>query len=95
MEIDFIQQVADYGLAAVVFVIVILWKRADDVRRERETASIMAALSEREDRLLKIVQDNTAALNALQAAIAQLATMDRLEDRLGRSGVGRGPRASS
>jgi hypothetical protein len=81
MDLTLLEKMANLGLGAVVLVIVLLWKRADDQRREREQAALLAQLTEREKHLMQLVAENRAALTGLQQTVEQLLTVDRLADR--------------
>ena len=93
MDLTLLEKVSNLGLGAVVLVIVLLWKRADDQRREREQAALLSQLTEREKHLMQLIAENRAALTGLQQTVEQLLTVDRLADRFTHRGErpSRGP----
>ncbi len=92
MDVELVKQISDFGLAAVMLLIVVLWKRSDDQRHMAELSSLVSRQDEREKQLMQLVADNTAALRALEHTISQLLTVNELEDRITRrSGGGRAP----
>jgi len=76
MDLGLIREIAPaLGLGAVVVVVLLIWKRIDDQR-------YAATLAEMNDRLLKVVIDNTSAMNDLSGSLNNLATsIDNLDSR--------------
>jgi len=65
MDLGLIREISALGLGAVIAVIVLIWKRIDDQR-------YAATLAEMNDRLLKVVTDNTSAMNNVARALNDL-----------------------
>ena len=76
MDLSLINQVSGLGLGAVIAVVLIIWKRGDDQRREREMSALISRMEEaaksREAVLVQLVRDNTAAMQSLEAAVSRL-----------------------
>ena len=64
-----IGQIASLGLGAVIAVIVLMWKRGDDLRHDRY-------IMDMNTRLVSLVENNTQALTNLLRAI------EKIDDRL-------------
>ncbi len=69
---DLIGQVSTLGLGAVIAVIVLMWKRADDCRHMEEIARFTAAAERREELLHKAFQENIRATIEYRHAAEQL-----------------------
>jgi hypothetical protein len=76
MDLSLINQVSGLGLGAVIAVVLIIWKRGDDQRREREMSALIGRMEDtaksREAVLVQLVRDNTAAMQSLEAAVSRL-----------------------
>ena len=75
MPIELISQVSSLGLGAVLAVVVLVWKRADDLRH-------ISYVEQTNAKLIAIIESNTATLTNLQKTVEALASLARLEDRL-------------
>ena len=64
-----IGQIASLGLGAVIAVIVLMWKRGDDLRHDRY-------MMEMNSRLTLLIENDVTALNNLLRAI------EKIDDRL-------------
>lgn len=75
MDIQLITAIGQFGLGAVIALIVLYWKREDDKRHENYMSATNAAI-------LAALTANTAALNGLQKTVETLADFAKLEDRI-------------
>lgn len=87
MDLSLINQISGLGLGAVIAVVLIIWKRGDDQRRERETTAMIERMDrsaqEREKVLIQLVRDNTTAMQSLELAVSRLG--GDMADRRGRA----------
>lgn len=74
-ELEILKMAASLGGGALMVAVVLLWKRADDQRYAR-------ALEAMVERQTQIIQANTTAMTRLEEAIAKLADVSALEERL-------------
>ena len=79
---EIITQLASLGLGAVIAGMVLVWKRADDKRYSDSLLLLSTAQEVREERLLKILDVNTAALTAIQLTVESLVSKVDLERRI-------------
>lgn len=93
MTPEIIIQFLPLGIGGLIAGLVINWKREDDKKHKEELVDLLAnydkhisRLDTRDERMLLILQANTDALRALQAAITLLVDVDKLEQRLGKRG---------
>ena len=82
MEIGLITQLSSLGLGAVIAVIVLLWKRGDDARYIKSLEDFVTRSETRDERMLKVIESTTLALQALQKTIETLTVMSHLEKRI-------------
>ncbi len=83
------------GVGGIIAGLVLVWKRQDDVNHAKALAELSAAhikaleimfarMEVRDKSSVEVIQANTTALVALQAAVAQLNALKQLNDRLER-----------
>ena len=82
MPVELITQVSSLGLGAVLAVVVLVWKRADDAR-------YISYVEKTNAQLFKIIEENIETLGNLQKAIEGAVNLTRLEDRLREAEEGR------
>lgn len=68
-------QVANLGLAAVIAVVVLNWKRNDD-------QSYADKLRELTNRMMVALEGNTKAMNHMADAVETLCSLQRIEERM-------------
>jgi len=85
MELELIKVAANLGLAAVIAVILMLWKRQDDKRFEAILEGFLARQEELVKRVVQVIEANNRALTDVNAALGEIrAFMDRVDQRLAR-----------
>ena len=85
MEVELIKVAANLGLAAVIAVILMLWKRQDDKRFEAILEGFLARQEELVKRVVQVIEANNRALTDVNAALGEIrAFMDRVDQRLAR-----------
>ena len=85
MEVELIKVAANLGLAAVIAVILMLWKRQDDKRFEAILEGFLARQEEVVKRVVQVIEANNRALTDVNAALGEIrAFMDRVDQRLAR-----------
>lgn len=85
MEVELIKAAANLGLAAVIAVILMLWKRQDDKRFEAILEGFLARQEELVKRVVQVIEANNRALTDVNAALGEIrAFMDRVDQRLAR-----------
>jgi septal ring factor EnvC (AmiA/AmiB activator) len=90
MELQILRTVADLGLGAFVVVILMLWKRQDDMHREKDNArfqTFMEHFLKRQEELLqmlaRVIEANNRALSDVNTALREVRDfMDRVDRRL-------------
>ncbi len=81
-DIGLLTQLSSLGLGAVIAIIVLLWKRADDQAHRDELAAIIARMEARDERMLAALESTALALQSLQETVESLSALNRLEERI-------------
>lgn len=83
MELDIISAAANLGLAAVVAIILMLWKRQDDRRFQEILGGFLQRQETMIASLLQVVEANNRALSDVNLALREVRDfMDRVDRRL-------------
>jgi hypothetical protein len=80
MDLDLLSKVAQMGIGVMIAIIVLMWKRADDVKFQNDLRGVIASCNEREDKLIAVLETNTAAMMALKTAVEGFSSMRALEE---------------
>uniref|UniRef100_A0A6H1ZEL8 Uncharacterized protein n=1 Tax=viral metagenome TaxID=1070528 RepID=A0A6H1ZEL8_9ZZZZ len=82
MEISLLTQIASLGLGAVIAVIVLIWKRTDDQAHAKALEIIILRMDAQSERILKVMEATTIALQSLQRVVESLEMLSKLEERI-------------
>jgi hypothetical protein len=77
----------NYGIAGVVALTVLYWKREDDKRHTEDFKNYIARLEARDAQSTALLRDTIEAMRALQATISSLREMFDMQDILGKMEV--------
>lgn len=78
-DMSVIAKAFDLGVAAVVAVLMLMWKRADDARNIEQQRSMWDELNKARAESQRALEANTKAMTELQGAVQQLAKVEDLE----------------
>lgn len=81
MELDILKAVANLGLAAVVAVILLVWKRQDDRRFENVLSGFVRRQEEMVQALIRVVEANNRALSDIHTALGEIRLFMESVDR--------------
>ena len=85
MDIELLKAMTNLGLAAVVAVILMIWKRQDDKRFGAILEGFLQRQEELVEKLVQVIEANNRALTDVNAALGEIrAFMDRVDQRLAR-----------
>lgn len=85
MDLEILKIAANLGLAAVVAVLLLLWKRQDDRRFEAVISGFLKRQEEMVQALIRVVEANNRALADIHVALGQIrAFMESVDVRLAR-----------
>ena len=74
-EAGLLRDISSLGLGAVITVIVIYWKRADDMRYQK-------ALENLTQQSIEVIKVNTSAMNAVEMAVRSMSELIALSAQL-------------
>ena len=85
MEVELIKIAANLGLAAVIAVILLIWKRQDDKRFESVLDGFLKRQEEMIQHLVRVIEANTQAMSDVKIALAEVKHfMEQVDHRLAR-----------
>lgn len=82
MDPELIKVFASMGVGGVLALVVMRWKRDDDVKYTASLLEVNKRMETRDERMLLIIEANTIALRGLQSAVESVASIKKIEERL-------------
>jgi|SRR3990172_11977160 len=82
MESQLLGSLASLGVGGLIAALVLIWKRADDKAHAKILETMFARMEQRDKSALEIIQGNTTAVTTLQATVAGLSALTKLNERL-------------
>lgn len=82
IELGIIEKIVTLGLGAVIAIIVLYWKKIDDVAYQANLKVFLEESLKREHKMVDIVQLQTITLETLKATISNLDIYIRISDKL-------------
>jgi hypothetical protein len=82
MDFDLISKFTEMGIGVFIAVIVLMWKRADDVKFQNDLRDVIQGCNEREDKLISALESNTAAMLSLKTVVEGFVSIRALEDQM-------------